>query len=239
MMEHLLQQRPAKVLLQPLLYAGGRLRGPAGFGNFSPESGHLLRKAQVAESQALKGIMAAWKALPVEIPTNINELSLFSYEAAVNLVGNLSYSSRHVTEFSLLLPGLAHERGFGNKAGVFLSALINGCSDGGCEIHVPDFPEIDCLGAYNNKNLTVHGNAGNYFGEHMTGGELVLTGNAGSFCGSAMAGGSMLIRGDAGAFCGSGLRGGCIRVLGGISLFAPEDIIMGRVYHGERLLVHK
>ncbi|MET1124851.1 MAG: formylmethanofuran dehydrogenase subunit C, partial [Archaeoglobaceae archaeon] len=63
----------------------------------------------------------------------------------------------------------------------------------------------------------IEGSAGNYIGEKMSGGEIVIKGNAGDFVGTEMKGGRIVIHGSCG-FVGGDMKGGEILIGGSFEL---------------------
>ena len=82
---------------------------------------------------------------------------------------------------------------------------------------------VDCLGqrfigaGFRNKNITIHGIAGNALGAYLNGAELTVHGNAQDAVGDTMNAGRIVIHGNIGDAAGYAMRGGEIYIQGRMS----------------------
>lgn len=82
------------------------------------------------------------------------------------------------------------------------------------------------------RRLSLDGDAGDFVGALLEGGEVTVAGNAGNYAGIGMKSGALHISYSAGKQLGEGMRGGIIRVSGHIgSLGAVKK---GTIFEGER-----
>jgi hypothetical protein len=81
------------------------------------------------------------------------------------------------------------------------------------------------------RRLYLDGDAGDFVGALLDGGEVVVTGNAGNYTGIGMKTGTVQIGYSAGKFTGEGMRGGTLRVGGRIA--ALGRVKQGVIYEGD------
>jgi len=81
------------------------------------------------------------------------------------------------------------------------------------------------------RSLHLDGDAGDFVGALLDGGEVVVTGNAGNYTGIGMKTGTVQIGYSAGKFTGEGMRGGTLRVGGRIA--ALGRVKQGVIYEGD------
>lgn len=225
------------------------------FGKFAPEKEKAVRVPNVKEDKALQMLKEAWKGYNYD---------RFNYDVALGAIGKLEYSAKDVEKFSIALIGLQNEEHFSQKlhffqkAGLFLSALINNCKDTDFVIHTQHLIKgIGELGLMNTKNIIVNGNAGDNVGQEMEGGSIMINGNVGKTAGNFMRGGSITVNGDADQYLGFYMQSGTITVTGnagedvGLSMKGGEihllgdyesisnDIEGGKIYHKGKLIWSK
>lgn len=221
------------------------------FGKYKQEGKQPIRLPGIKNDENLQQFEASWQAC-LSKPERF-EHHLYYYVIENKLMRNPSYSSADVEAFSVMLARYQDEKDFSKKASVFLSALINRGKDTDYVIHTSHFGcEMNYLGIYNTKNITINGDVGRNFGEYMKSGHVVIKGNAGAFTGlhlsggtvvvegntmdrlgANMDGGELIVKGVAGMYIGSEMRDGRIIVEGnagcfiGIRMHAGEIVIMG------------
>jgi len=112
---------------------------------------------------------------------------------------------------------------FKDSPGFVLTALINACKDPDMVIFTDTMSvKINHLGTYNEKNLTVYGDAGDSFCAAMKSGNVLLYGDAGGDLAMRMAGGALTAYGSAGMQAASNLQGGDVVVNGNVGYEAGE-----------------
>src|SRR5215471_6264604 len=82
------------------------------------------------------------------------------------------------------------------------------------------------------RRLYLDGDAGDFVGALLEGGEVVVTGNAGNYAGIGMRTGTLQIGYSTGKYTGEGMRGGTLRVGGRIGELGR--VKQGVIYEGER-----
>src|SRR5262249_56657209 len=85
------------------------------------------------------------------------------------------------------------------------------------------------------RRLYLDGDAGDFVGALLEGGEVVVTGNAGNYAGIGMRRGTLQIGYSTGKYTAEGMRGGTLRVGGRIG--ALGRVKQGVIYEGERQVV--
>jgi hypothetical protein len=81
------------------------------------------------------------------------------------------------------------------------------------------------------RRLYLDGDAGDFVGALLDGGEVVVTGNAGNYTGIGMRTGTVQIGYSTGKYTGEGMRGGTLRVGGRIA--ASGRVKQGTIYEGD------
>ena len=187
------------------------------FGKFKPEQEKIVRRAVVAGNPTVKKLLGIWRGLGdvsdffqdgyVE---GLDQL----YSEALGCLKGVKHSPSDIAQFSLELKAFEGELSFEEKAGIFLSALINTCKAKSFTIITENLDNPPaCLGYLNRRrNILVKGSVGMYLGEGMIGGEITVTGRADSFVGEDMSGGILRIEGECGDMRenASGIQGGDI-----------------------------
>jgi formylmethanofuran dehydrogenase subunit C len=218
-----------------------RRKGPEGnapmsalkrFSSYKRETDKASRKA-VVESDAVRRILDSWNDVRIK---DVNDSSR-NYEMIVRSIRGIEYTTEDIMRFSLALTDFQDEKGFSERAGFFLSALINEGKDAEYVINVEHLPgQIDNLGQENRKIVTVIGDLGDYTGDSMKGGILTVKGNVGDLAGFCMEEGELRIEGSADDSVGSSMEGGRITVAESCgddtaeSMRGGELVIEGDVY---------
>jgi glutamate synthase domain-containing protein 3 len=137
------------------------------------------------------------------------------YRRILTAIADIQFTAKDVEEFSLVLEEYQQERYFSRKASLFLSALINSGKDSHYIIHTQHLAKpLNSIGFKNEKDITVDGNTGNYVGDSMEGGTIIVNGDAKDRCGFLMRGGSITVDGDVGNDVAWDLIGGRITING-------------------------
>jgi len=183
-------------------------------------------------SKALEGMKKAWGNCSPECAGEFEWIS--EYRRMLAEISGLGYSAKDVEIFSIALAEFQCEKKFSERAGLFLSALINNCEADEFAITTRHLTEhISILGFQNKKKirvegdiadnagwqtesgtLIVNGNAAKNVGAFMSGGAIIVNGNAGGDIGNSMWGGNIIVAGDAGNRAGWNMWGGAISIEG-------------------------
>lgn len=171
------------------LHAAGLLSARKKFGKYKDEEQKAVRKADVGETTTLAKLVAAWATFE---PTFDGDGGQEELEERIK---DIRASAEDVKEFCKYLEGAldAEEDGRMEKAGVFLSAVINT----GCDSHYElDLWKIGCLKwlcSNNTKNVDIGGHVANSFAVTMDAGRVELFGNAVDV--GPISGGTLVIHG--------------------------------------------
>jgi hypothetical protein len=210
----------------PIISANGR------FGTFRLEMEKPARLADTKIDGNVARLAEAFKKIP-HLP---HHDPIDGYPKFEIIVKALSYTAEEVERLSLALGSLDYGGNFPEKAGLFLSALINLGKENEYTVHAQHI-KISCLGHYNSKNIVVKGDAGDAIGGHMSEGLIHISGNAGEGVGNCMAGGRIIVEGSVRGLTGCEMQGGEIHV-NGIEP-TPGRVWGGRIYHRGKLIQGK
>src|SRR5208283_402917 len=157
-----------------------RLAASRMFGGLRPETERPVRTHKVESNPALECMKRAWAMCDdIHLP-NYGEI----YSAMRRKIRKHQYSAKDVEDFSMVLAEFQGEENFSNKAGLFLSALINNCKEDGFLIHTVQLAKpIHSFGFRNTKNIAIDGDIGDVVGEEMVKGAITVKGNAGGSTG--------------------------------------------------------
>ncbi len=184
------------------------------FDKYKPEPHKSVRQLKIegAEDETPNQLKDAWSRL------ELNTTSEFTYIDAFRLIRHLDYSTKDVEKFSIALAEFQDEIKFAERAGIFLSALINNGKDKNYVVHANHLNVLlDCIGFRNRKNIKVEGSIGKCVGYSMLSGIIFVNGDVGNAIGHAMQGGKIYIVGERGLL-GEYIAGGRIYVRGEIIL---------------------
>jgi formylmethanofuran dehydrogenase subunit C len=200
------------VARKPRLLEGGDTPMSASkrFGKYKEESKGAVRE-RVVDDDPLKLILGLWREYDSEEKDDAYEM----YFPIAKAIGSIEYSTEDIMRFCASLSGFIEEKCFGIKAGVFLSALMNAGSDSEYVLDLSHVEEdIESIGLFNEKRITLIGDFGNYVGDCMRSGSLRIKGNVEDSAGFKMEGGEIIIEGCAEEKLGNIMRGGSIHVMG-------------------------
>ncbi len=182
------------------------------FARYGPEKEHIIRKPEVQQNKAVEELKELY--LKIKWPCNKSP----DYYRMADSLKNHGYSAGDVEKFSVALAEFQDEAEFSQKAGLFLSALINNGKDKDYVIHTRHLSVLlDRQGYQNTKNIIVDGNGGGGVGFQMKSGTITVKGNAGDYVGESMKAGAIIVEGDAGDAVGYKMKGGIITVKGNVS----------------------
>src|SRR5208283_2248609 len=198
---------PRKLIIPTITAASGR------FGPFKPQIEKAVRIAKVGSNPFLEEIKRDWERHEVIVFNG----GVYERQTYDRILADMKhgYSANDIEDFSIVLGEFQGGTCFSTKAGLYLSALINSSEEENFVVHTTAFAEpIISIGYCNTKNITVIGDAGQYVGDDMEKGTIIVKGNAGDDVGWHMKGGSITIEGNAGECAGCHMRRGAIIVTG-------------------------
>jgi len=207
---------------QRIVLPDPRLAVSKRFGMYKDEENKVVRAPQVAVDETLRNLKEAWmKAGWLRVMRSADA----EYLACVSAIGNTRYTSKDVGKFSMALAEFKDERDFAEKAGYFLSALVNNCAASEFVIVTSHLDrDIHDIGWDNTKDIKICGDVGRNLGMGMKRGRIIVEGNAGPCAGSFMENGEIVINGDCRLLLGQCMRGGKITVKGNAGDSAGEEM---------------
>jgi hypothetical protein len=139
-----------------------------------------------------------------------------AYKTATEVIKTLSYDAHSIEDFCYVLDsGADIPYLISGPAGIYIAALCN---------HVPDEKIVLRLGEMERtlhflgyrlpygKSLRIEGDAGNFTGSALQGGEVIVTGSSGDWTGAGMTEGKITVRKNSGRNTGEWMQGGEIWV---------------------------
>ena len=161
-----------------------------------------------------------------------------AYEVAEKYVREIDYSAEDIEDFCFalentqkipyLIPG---------PAGVYISALCNYAKEEEITLKLSELKtEINLIGFRlpKRKRLVIEGDAGDFTGIGLEGGELVVEGNAKNWTGAGMRSGKILAKKNVGLHTGEWMMGGEIYVGGRVR--GLGNIVEGKVFERDKLV---
>ncbi|MFH0737045.1 MAG: hypothetical protein V1827_01115 [Candidatus Micrarchaeota archaeon] len=194
------------------------------FRKYAPEDGQIVRTKSQGTSATMEAIRKAWFSFrfidPSEnggINLNSGDYTYFKVIFSLAILKNVTICPKDVSEFSLAIKEFENEDSFPLKAGLFLSALVALGPIGEYVIMTNHLEKrLDGLGYRNTKKkiIRIQGDAGDFLGDRMRGGRIIVMGNAGDSIGSYMISGKIIVEGNAGNDTGYAMFGGVIIIKG-------------------------
>ena len=161
-----------------------------------------------------------------------------AYEVAEGYIKEIDYTAEDIEDFCFalentqkipyLIPG---------PAGLYISALCNYAQEVEIVLNLSELKtEINLLGFRLSKNrrLVIEGDAGDFTGIGLEGGELVVEGNAKNWTGAGMRSGKITVKKNIGLHTGEWMMGGEIHVGGRVR--GLGNIVEGKVFEKEKLV---
>jgi len=203
-----------------------RLAASSRFGGFKSEAEKSIRAQGVESNPVLDEMKMAWRECR---PFYFHQIAE-NYVEILDRITGLGYSAIDVEAFSISLAGFQHEPRFSEKAGLFLSALINKCKQDGFTIHTAHIVKpVDYLGYLNTKIITVEGSVGIQVAREMIDGSMTINGDAWNEVGKKMSCGAIVLMGDARDFAGYQMNDGEITVMGNADRAVGLHMLGGKI----------
>jgi hypothetical protein len=159
-----------------------------------------------------------------------------AYATAVETLQDIDFTIEDLEDVCLELDtadGVATP--LGAPSGLFIAAMCNRVPAHDIHLNLLAFTRRWPFLGYRlprGRRLWLEGNAGDFVGALLEGGEVVVSGNAGNYAGIGMKGGLLHIRHSTGKYTGEGMHGGVLRVNGHIGCLGR--VKRGIIYEGER-----
>lgn len=209
----------------PLSKACSRANGFSRFKGFKPESEASVRGADVQKTTQTKAIMAAWFADKFEGDCNAD----YAYGCALDALSGIRATAAEINEFIEFLKTLPEndlnykggKYDFRERAGTFLSALINTSEEPVFDINLSGLVPLDDLAYENCKDLTITGNVGDNVG-FANEGKLEIFGDSGDMLGFAHGGGELILWGHCQGEAGQCMDGGKLVIHGEFEALGDE-----------------
>jgi hypothetical protein len=161
-----------------------------------------------------------------------------AYEVAEKHVKEIDYTAEDIEDFCFalentqkipyLIPG---------PAGLYISALCNDAKEDEIVLKLSELKtEINLVGFRlpKGKRLVIEGDAGDFTGIGLEGGELVVEGNTKNWTGAGMRSGKILVKKNIGLHTGEWMMGGEIYVGGRIR--GLGNIVEGKIFERDKLV---
>jgi len=212
-----------------------RMRNEDLFDSLELESEYDSEKRINITSNVLKKIIQAYIDISKsdEIYESMND-SIKFYNRCLASIQNLSYDSKTVEDFSLIMPYLYNDDVDRIAIGYFLSGLMNNCKDKDFLLKVGDSGIHEIGYKFAGRNLEIFGDVFSSLGSHMRYGNITLHGNAeGSGAGEYMKRGNIVIHGNSDGQEGARAKGGIITINGDVT-----DGLTGFYNEGAKIVVN-
>lgn len=207
------------------------------FRKYGPETSRAVRLPDVQENAIVRRLKEVFEEFNPGTGASFREQDR-NYQKAVEAIEGIDYSAEDVKIFCLSLAIIRFNKDikpedewkFAEKAGMFLSALINEGRDSEYVLSTTHIGfSIHRLGYKNEKSLIVDGDVGFDLGTKMQKGRIIVTGNSRGGVGEWMEGGDIIIgscnRNVAGV--GEDMKGGRIIVKGDIDGYIGDHMSGG------------
>lgn len=213
------------------------------------KTGNERKPRKVKGNKAVKAMQEAFRDI---LRMDFTFMHIQEKYDAINkhvVAQGMIYSARGILLFSISLAKFQGEKYFEDRAGLFLSALMNNCNGQDFTVNTQSLGiGLSYIGYQNTKNIIVDGNSGActgqsmisgtitvngdadfYVGQSMQGGKITINGNAEWHTGARMADGEIMVHGNSGTYTGSEMKGGKITVMGNVSEMAGLDMRGGEI----------
>ena len=159
-----------------------------------------------------------------------------AYATAVETLQGIDFTSEDLEDVCLDLDAAyAMTTSLGAPSGLFIAAMCNQVQADDIRLNLHAFTcRWPFLGyrLSRGKRLRLEGDAGDFVGALLEGGEVFVSGNAANYAGIGMKDGLLHIRHSTGKYTGEGMRGGTVRINGQIGSLGK--VKQGAIYEGKR-----
>ena len=154
-----------------------------------------------------------------------------AYKTATEVIKQVDYDAQSIEEFCYVLEGgVDIPYLISGPAGIYLAALCNHTPEDTIVLRLGDMQRTLHFLGYRlpyGKSLRIEGDAGNFTGSALQGGEITVTGSAGDWTGAGMTEGKITILKNCGRNAGEWMQGGEIWVesrIRGLGRWSSEQI---------------
>lgn len=158
-----------------------------------------------------------------------------AYATAVEALQGIAFTVEDIEDVCLELDADGTTDSLGAPSGLFIAAMCNHVEAQDIRIDLRAFKRRWPFLGFRlppDRRLHLEGDAGDFVGALLEGGEISVNGNAGNYAGVGMKDGLLHVRHRAGKYTGEGMRGGVLRVNGRID--GMGNAKMGMIYEGKR-----
>ncbi len=182
------------------------------FSKLGPATEREVWKENAVKDERMERLLDAWNAVKYQSAYVYPE---YNYSNMLKALGDFHCTQAELDAFYVILKSAENERDFSPKAGMFISALVNTGSEENYHVSTRGFQKkLEYLGSWNEKDLTIDGDAGFALAYRCRRGTIVLNGNTGDEAGKEMSDSILTIKGNVGTHVGSESTGGTIVVEG-------------------------
>ena len=161
-----------------------------------------------------------------------------AYEGTEKYVKEIDYSAEDIEDFCFALENTQKIPYFiPGPAGLYISALCNYSKEEEIVLKLSELKtDINLIGFRlpKGKRLVIEGDAGDFTGIGLEGGELVVEGNTKNWTGAGMRSGKILVKKNIGLHTGEWMMGGEIYVGGRVR--GLGNIVEGKVFERDKLI---
>ena len=155
-----------------------------------------------------------------------------AYKTATEVIQGIDYDAHSIEDFCYVLDsGTGIPYLISGPAGIYVAALCNHTSDDQIVLRLGDMQRTLHFLGYRlpyGKSLRIEGDAGNFTGSALQGGEINVTGSTGDWTGAGMTDGKITIHQHCGRNTGEWMQGGEIWV--GSRIRGLGRMTAGRIY---------
>ena len=194
------------------------------FGKYKKEENVEKRSLDLKVSKGLERILHVWRRFPPLYDDFVPDIEW--HMRLKKAVRRIDFTEEDIRKFNISLlqyENVPHksdeEYGFSEKAGIFLSALINEAKETDFMLNLGIFEKgMTCLCVQNKKNVVIQNDGTGcliHLGEYMVKGNISVSGNVHDGIGAYMKGGeNLMVEGNAGEVSGYQMIGGTIHISG-------------------------
>lgn len=158
-----------------------------------------------------------------------------AYATAVESLQGTAFTVEDIEDVCSALDADGTMDSLGAPSGLFIAAMCNQVEAQDIRIDLRTFTRRWPFLGFRlpqDRRLHLEGDAGDFVGALLEGGEVLVNGNAGDYTGVGMKDGLLHVRHSVGKYTGEGMRGGTLRVNGRIN--GMGNAKMGTIYEGKR-----
>ena len=213
------------VTLQPIVKAEDL------FHQLNPEDEQKQRGLQVERTPSLDEIVNCFEKLTQLGLGVAQDYSINQFYELSTVFTPKNPCSKDIENFSIMLSDFQNRPRFRERAGTYLSALINKCAQDEVTILTKHIEGgVSYVGRLNNgKKITILGDVSGNCGELMESGEIHVRGNTYTATGDEMSGGLIHVYGDAGFTVGYKIKGGEILVEKNSGTNVGQQMVDGKI----------